>query len=253
MTPVITSFIVFVCITAGLLFGMFLRSRLPEQHLSGDAKDVVRLGTGLIGTIAALVLGLLIASASSTYSNQNTQVNQITARIILIDNILAEYGPETKPARELLRRAVDVLADRIWHENGTGTAKGTFFDISNSAQAAETALLNLSPANETQRAIKERAVQASIDLAQTRLLLFAQRGNSIPMPFLVVLVFWLTMIFASFSLFAEPNAVIIASLFVFAISATAAIFLILELDQPFTGLMEISSEPLRTALVPLAH
>jgi len=90
------------------------------------------------------------------------------------------------------------------------------------------------------------------DVAQTRLLLFAQTTNSIPMPFLVVLIFWLTIIFASFSLFAKPNAIIIGSLLVFALSAAGAIYLVLELGQPFVGLMQISSAPLRNALAPLS-
>jgi hypothetical protein len=83
------------------------------------------------------------------------------------------------------------------------------------------------------------------------LLLFAQTNNSIPMPFLVVLIFWLTIIFASFGLFAKPNTIIVGLLFIFALSAAGAIYLILELGQPFTGLMEISSAPLRSALTPL--
>ena len=89
------SVIVFACVSGGAFLGMFLRNRLPEQHLSGATKDVVRLGSGLIGTIAALVLGLLIASANSTFQTQSTQVQQLTADIILLDSTLAQYGPET--------------------------------------------------------------------------------------------------------------------------------------------------------------
>ena len=251
MAPTILSCIVFACISGGALLGVFLRSKLPEHHLSGETKDVVRLGTGLVATMAALVLGLLIASANSTYDTQSTQINQLTAKIILLDNILAQYGEETKATRDQLRRAVTTLADRIWRENALGSTKQASFDASAASEAAYARLLQLSPRDDTQRSLKDRAIQRSTDIAQTRLLLFAQASNSIPMPFLVVLTFWLTMIFASFSLFAQPKPVVIASLFICALSAASGIFLILELSHPFTGLMQISSEPLREALSPL--
>jgi len=230
---------------------MFLRSTLAEHHLSGDAKDVVRLGTGLIGTIAALVLGLLIGSAKNSYDTQSTQIKQMTANIVLLDRFLEEYGPETGAVRNLLRRGVVILADRMWRENNSDLAKAAPFEASAASEAFYLKLQELSPQNDFQRSLQARAIQLSTDIAQARLLLFAQMGNSIPMPFLVVLIFWLTIIFASFSLFAQPNAIVIGSLFIFALSAAGAIYLVLELGQPFAGLMQISSTPLRNALTPL--
>src|SRR5271165_2217019 len=128
MSPLSLSLIAFACIFGGTFLGTFLRRRLPGHHLSGDTKDVVRLGTGLIGTMAALVLGLLIASANSTYETQSGQVRQLTANIVLLDNILAQYGPETNSIRNLLRHAVTNLADRIWRENGADSGKGEAFE-----------------------------------------------------------------------------------------------------------------------------
>src|SRR5271154_3117980 len=122
------SVFVFACVFGGTIFGIFLRNALPEHHLSGATKDVVRLGTGLIGTIAALVLGLLIASANTTYQTQSSQVQQLTANIVVLDRTLALYGPETDLARNLLRRVVPAVADRIWRENGSDFAKGRPFE-----------------------------------------------------------------------------------------------------------------------------
>jgi hypothetical protein len=243
--------IAFACVFGGTFLGMLLRKRLPGHHLSGDTKDVVRLGTGLIGTIAALVLGLLIASANSTYETQSGQVKQLTANIVLLDRTLAQYGLETDSLRNLLRHAVATLADRIWSENGSDSEKVEAFEASASALSFYDEILKLSPRSEAQRSLQARAIDTSNDLAKTRLLLFAKAGGSIPMPFLVVLISWLTIIFASFSLFADNNATTIAALGLFALSASASIFLILELSQPFTGLMMISSAPLRNALAPL--
>ncbi len=251
MSAIALSCIALACISGGALLGMFLRSTLAEHHLSGDAKDVVRLGTGLIGTIAALVLGLLIGSAKNSYDTQSTQIKQMTANIVLLDRFLEEYGPETGAVRNLLRRGVVILADRMWRENNSDLAKAAPFEASAASEAFYLKLQELSPQNDFQRSLQARAIQLSTDIAQTRLLLFAQMGNSIPMPFLVVLIFWLTIIFASFSLFAQPNAIVIGSLFIFALSAAGAIYLVLELGQPFAGLMQISSAPLRNALAPL--
>jgi hypothetical protein len=224
---------------------------LPGHHLSTDDKDVVRLGTGLIGTIAALVLGLLIASAKSSYDTQSTQVTQMTSNIVLLDNLLAEYGSDTHEVRDLLRRSIVVLADRMWRENSSDAAKANPFEASGAGEESFAKLQQLSPQNDSQRSLQGRAIQIATDIAQTRLLLFAQTNKSIPMPFLVVLIFWLTIIFGSFGLFAKPSATIFGSLFVFALSAAGAIYLVLELGQPFSGLMQISNVPLRDALMPL--
>jgi hypothetical protein len=152
----------------------------------------------------------------------------------------------------LLRHAVTTLADRIWRENGADSGKAEAFEASAAALSLYAEILKLSPQNETQRSLQARAVDTSNDLVKTRLLLFANAGGSIPIPFLVVLISWLTIIFASFSLFADNNPTTIAALGLFALSASASIFLILELSQPFTGLMVIPSEPLRNALAPLS-
>ena len=242
---------VFAIIGAGVFAGVFLRRTLPEDHLTDDAKDVVRLGTGLIGTIAALVLGLLIASANGSYDTQSGEIKRMIANIIEIDQLLAQYGPETRSARDLLRRAIGPLADRIWQEQSAAAAEGRPFEATAVAGTAFAEIVALSPQNDTQRLLKARAIDVGNDLAQTRLLLFAQSGSSIPLPFLGVLVFWLAMIFLSFSLFSRLNPTVIAALFVFALSSSGAIFLILELSQPFTGLMQISSAPLRNALPPI--
>jgi len=211
----------------------------------------VRLGTALISTIAALVLGLLIASANSSYETQSGEVNRLTADIILLDRLLAEYGPDAHAVRDHLRPAVNSLVDRIWRENAASAAVQAPFEATAAAEAVFAEIVALPAQNETQRALKARGIDVSGDIARTRLLLFAQAGSSLPLPFLTVLVFWLAMIFASFSLFSRLNATLIVALFVFALSASGAIFLILELGQPFGGLMQISSEPLRHALAPL--
>ena len=249
MSALAFSCLIFVLTLGGILVGTLLRRVLPEHHLSQNSQKVIRLGVGLIGTIAALVLGLLIAAAKSSFDTQSTQITQITADIILLDNLLAAYGPEARPIREQMRSIIGPLADRLWREKQESTA--TTFELSGSAEKAYLGIQSLSPQNDLQRSLQARAAQLSTDLVQTRLILFAESSKVIPTPFLVILVLWLVIIFASFSLFSDLNVTVFTCLSLFALSASCAIFLILELSQPFSGLMMISSEPLRHALAPL--
>lgn len=198
-----------------------------------------------------MLLGLLIASANSTYQTLGSQIQQLTANVVALDHALAQYGPETHLARNQLRRAVPAVADRIWHENGSAAGKEKPLEATAAGLSFFDEILKLSPRNDPQRSLQAWVINIAQELAKTRLPLFAESGRKIPMPFLVVLISWFAIIFASFSLFADNNATTIGALSVFALSASASIFLILELSQPFTGLMMISSEQLRNALTPL--
>jgi hypothetical protein len=250
MSAIALSCIALACISGGALLGMYLRRTLPGHHLNAD-EGRGPAGHGPHRDHSSTCLGLLIASAKSSYDTQSTQVKQMTANIVLLDRFLEQYGPETGAVRNLLRRGVTVLADRMWRENSSDLAEAAPFEASAASETFYAKIEELSPQNDAQRSLQARAIQISTDIAQTRLQLFAQMRNSIPMPFLVVLIFWLTIIFASFSLFAQPNAIVIGSLLIFALSAAGAIYLVLELGQPFEGLMQISSAPLRNALTPL--
>lgn len=251
MRPIAVTLIAFAVILAGALLGAFLRWILPQHQLAEDSRDYVRLGTGLIATLAALVLGLLIGSANSSYDTESSQVRHLTVNIVLLDKLLEQYGPEARGAREALRRAVEPLIERIWREDSTESAKGTPFEASAPGEGAYGEVQSLSPKTDLQRSLKDRAMEVATDLVQTRLLLFEHGDASIPMPFLAVLVFWLAIIFMSFSLFSRLSPINIVATLVFVTSASAALFLIQELSQPFAGLMQISNAPLRHALVPL--
>lgn len=249
MSALSVAFVAFVIIVGGAFGGATLRKVLPEHHLTDDTKDVIRLGTGLIGTIAALVLGLLIATAKSSYDTQTTNVQRIAADVILLDQLLVLYGSEAQPARVQVRQVVDLMIKRIWQENRSSGA--STYAATRVGEQSVTDIVQLAPQNEAQRVFKERAINAAADLAQTRLALLVQAEGSLPLPFLVVLIFWLAIIFASFGMFSRLNLLSVVALFVFALSVAGAVFLILELSEPFTGLMKISSATLRNALAPL--
>jgi hypothetical protein len=246
MSALILSGIIFVLTLCGIFLGTLLRRALPKHHLNSHAKDAVRLGAGLTATIAALVLGLLIAAAKGSFDTQTSQVRQITANLILLDNILAQYGPETRAIRGQIRSTIDPFADGLWREKEAGTTRPV--ETNAAAERVYLEIHKLLPHDDLQRLLKTRAVQISNDLAQVRFLLFVESENLIAKPFLAVLALWLMIIFASFSLFSPLNGTVFTCLFLFALSAASAIFLIMELSRPFTGLMMISSAPLRNAL-----
>jgi hypothetical protein len=250
MSSMTISLMVFGVVFGGALLGMALRALLPEQHLSQDSRDVVKLGMGLIGTIAALVLGLLVASAKSSFDTQRNGLAQLSANLMLLDRILAHYGPEAKECREQLRETVATMLRETWPEDRAEAGK---VEPTSTSESLYERIQGLSPHTDGQRWIQSEALKTGVDVAQARWLLSAQKGSAIPVPFLVILVFWLAVLFASFSMFARPNATVVVALLFCALSVAAAIFLILELDRPFEGLIQLSSDPLRRVLAQLGR
>jgi hypothetical protein len=249
MSSLAISGIVLACVFGGTLLGMILRAVLPEQHLSTESKDVVKLGMGLVGTMTALVLGLMIASAKSSFDTQRTGVAQLSANLIMLDRTLAHYGAESKDAREMLRDSVADLLQRTWPEKNpaSGQTEGKSGTEGRYERLYEK-LQDLTPKNDAQRGLQAQALKIAADVAQVRWSLFAQKASSIPMPFLVVMVTWLMLLFASFSLFAPPNPTVVVTLLICALAVSSAVFLILELDRPFGGIIQISSATVRSAL-----
>jgi hypothetical protein len=228
---------------------MLVRIHLPDAAVAGS-KEVVRLGAGLMGTVAALVLGLMIASAKNSYDTQTTNVRQLTANLILLDELLEQYGPETRMARGMIRQAAAITVQRVWQENASIKGPAEFAPSAAAAQFFY-AIETLSPTNDIQRSIKPRMIEAATDLAKTRLLMFVHIDNPLPAPLLIIVILWLAVIFSSFTLFAEANTVVAMASLVYALLVSSALFLIVDMSQPFSGMMKISSEPLQHLLPPL--
>jgi hypothetical protein len=253
LSPLTIAGLAFACILGSALLGLFVGRALPGHHLSGESKDAVKLGLALIATLTALVLGLLVASAKGTYDTQNSAIQQMSADVLLLDRVLTRYGPETKDAQELLRRGVTLLLDSLWPADSTRTANLVPGAARAELEAFYDKVADLAPKNNAQRTLQARALEITTDLGKTRLRLFAQRNSAIPVPFLSVLVFWLVILFAGYGLMAPRNATVVAVLIVCILSVSAALFLILELDRPFEGLLRISSAPMRDALTQLGQ
>jgi hypothetical protein len=246
------SVIVFACVVGGAVLGMFVRSVLPEHHVNEDSKYIFKLGLGLIATLAALVLGLLLASVKSSYDVKEDEIKQGAAKIILLDRTLRHYGPQVDQARATLRRLAASKTDLTGIDNGP-PAGGRFGGALAGIEEVQETLRALVPVSDAQKLLQLRALQLSGELAQMRWLLIDQHGSSVQMPFLVALVFWLAVIFGSLGLFAPRHGTVYAVIFACALSVSTAIFLILELDRPFEGLLSISNAPLRDAVAELSR
>ena len=213
MNPIAIRLIVFACVFGGALFGMFLRGVLPEDHLSADSKDTIRIGMSLIGTLTALVLGLLVASAKSYYDTQSNELTEMSAKVVLLDRVLAHYGSETKEDRGLLRETMVRALEGLWQQDSRQhplvlpTAAG--------GEIIYDKIEELSPKNDSQRSLQAQALNLGIDIGRMRWMMFEQTGSSVSLPLLAVLVFWLATIFASFGLFAPRNVTALVALFVF--------------------------------------
>jgi hypothetical protein len=248
VSPIQQAGIAFALIVASAAIGAFLRTRLPEHHLTGDSKDVIKLAVALIATMSALVLALLFASTRTSFERTSGYVSRMTADVTELDKLLGEYGPDAKPIRVALRGEVGPLIDSIWQDDAAMVPPGA---ERGHAASVLYMLREMTPTNKVQASIQARALQVSTDLYQTQLSLISQPSDSISNTFIIVLVIWLMFIFAVFSMSSPPNPTLFAVLSLCILSAAAAIYLILELGLPFGGLMQVSPNGLRGALKPL--
>ena len=250
MSPTVIGVAVFACAFGGALLGMALRRALPAHHLDEASKDTIKIGVGLVATMTALLLGLVTASAKSSFDDVDAAVKTSAAEVLALDRALARYGPETADIRLGLKQAV---ATRIGVVESSGTTRPQDLDPMSTGSGAETerlteAIRSLKPRDDVQRSLQSRALDLAETMLQVRWMVFASGGSPVPVPFLVIIVFWLTVTFMSFGLFAPTHLTVITVLLVCAASVASALFLVIELGAPFDGLIRVSLDPLRYAL-----
>jgi hypothetical protein len=248
MASLPTALITLACLCAGMMLGSLIRSRLPEDHLRDDSKDVVKTAAGMIATLVALVIGLLVSSSKSSYDQAGSGLTQEGARIILLDRALRRYGPETKAIRERMREGIATSVEGLWPTGRGQKPSPAVAEHGTHMDHVHDMILQLAPQDEARRAIRSYALQTCGELMQSRWLMIEQAQTTLPTVFLGILIFWLTVLFSSLGLLAPRNATTWTSLFVCAVSMAGAIYLILEMNRPFEGAVRISPAPLLKAL-----
>ena len=233
----------------GILLGSTLRVILPNDHTQADSKDILMASAGMMATLIALIIGLLVTSAKDTYDVTTLRITQAGAKIITLDYYLSGYGPEAKEVRELLPQAIASGIERIWPNESKHGADFAKMESETEMADVYNKIRELSPKNDSQKYLQTRALQLMDDIMQSRWMIIEQSQTNLPRAFLVVLTFWLTVLFAQFPLLAPRNRTAMSALFICAISMSGAIFLILELNQPLEGAIKMSSTPLHKALL----
>jgi hypothetical protein len=245
--------LVLACVLAGGVLGFLFNDKLPKHHLSQDSRDSVKQTVGVLSTLTALVLGLLLATAKSAYDTRADELTELAADIVVLDRVLAQYGPETAEARNLLRASTAAKLEQLWAESTVRIAKFRQLDATAPLDTLQTRLRALAPHTDAERELRSRALDITADIAKTRWLILARGSGTIPKLFLVVLVVWLVLTFAGLGLLAARNGTVIAAGIAAALGVAGAMFLILELDTPYDGVITLSDAPLRLALEHLGH
>ena len=245
--------IVLICVFGSAMLGLYARAILPEHHLSDESTGALKLAVGLVATMAALVLGLLISSAKSQYDTVSGEVVRNAASFILLDRVLARYGPETREVRDQLKQRVSMAIQIIASGKPAQLAKLRGIEAIRQTERLEIRLEELSPRSDAQRQLQARAIAIANEVLAVRQLSILQAEGATPTPLLICLVLWLSIIFCSFGLFAPANATVILGLLLGALSTSGAIFLILEMNTPLVGVISVSLAPMREALAILGQ
>lgn len=246
MKSILISSIVFLVVFSGALAGIGLQRILPENQLGPEAKDVIRLATGLVVTMTALVLGMLVSTANSSYQDRKNELAEIGSNFVLVDGLLASYGPDTQPLRGELRRLAEMGLERVWPSAGSAASQ---LRPKDNGKVFYDQLQILAPKDDGQVAVKGAAISAAVNLRHTYWLMFLRtEQSSLSFPLMAVVVLWLTLIFVSFGLFAPPTRAVLVTMVACALAVSGAVFIIMAMYTPFSGVMKISSSPIRDAL-----
>jgi hypothetical protein len=246
------SLAVFACTFGAALLAILVRERLPAHHVEGDSREVVKLVLGLMATLTALVLGLLISSAHSAYDAQVAELQQLSVHTYQLDRLLVHFGAEAAPLRAELRQILTADIARIWPTDRGKRAIHAGLAAQLEIEGLFEGIASLSPKTDLQRLGQNHALELLGTIGETRHMLIEQSQGALSWPFLLVLVSWMTILFFGFGLIARYNGTVIAALFVGSLSVAGAIILILQMNQPYGGWIQVSSAPLRDALAQMA-
>jgi hypothetical protein len=253
MDSYVVASIVFACVFTGSLLGLCLNVWLPEHHRSAASHDAIKLGTGMISVLASLVLGLLTASIKNSFDTTDGQMRTFAANLILLDQTLRDYGPDTAPARKLVRAYTEQSIEDHWPQETGHRVQMENTNAGHTLDDARLALVDLPATGDTHHALRDSALKLMDSALQTRWLLIERAESSIQPVFLIILIAWITLIFVSFGYNAPANATVVTAFFICAVALSGCLFMIIEMDGPFDGLITISSHAMRDALAHMSQ
>lgn len=247
MRPLFISLLAFLCIFGGALAGFFVRKFLPSHHLSPESKAAVKLGSGLIATMAGLILGMLIYEGKGNFDQISNLVNQGAANYVHLDTVLKHYGSETTPIRSELRSHLEFNLRKFWPEECGGLTPPTGYapkDMEDIIQPLS--LLNASTL--PRQEIQKRALLLADSIYHEGKLAEANIASRMPWLLIAIPVLWITLLTFIYGLLSPWNATVVAVLCACSLGVAAAVFLICAMNGPMSQPIKVSGAPLRKAL-----
>ena len=245
MVPFLISGLAFLAIFGGALAGVWLARRLPEPHLSTESRTAISVSMAVVGTMAALVLSLLISNASASFNTQSAAVDNLAVDIIKLDRALIRLGRQTAEVRGTLLAYAAAKARDL---SGRDSRSDLDAEKLRLLEHVSDGILALHPAEARDTQIQQRALTLVDAITDARWTLAETTGSAIPHAFLIMLIFWLALLFASFGLFAPRNHTVLAAVLMCALAISGGIFMILELGTPNSGLIRVSVAPIQMAV-----
>jgi hypothetical protein len=252
MNSIEIAVVALIIIFGGTLLGMYIGRRVPH-HLTPETRSVVTASMAVVGTMTALVIGLLISSANSSFSARNEALTRMSADVVRLDGLLRRYGPETDGIRTSLQRYTAMKTDELFGHVGEPASETEEPASTVVLYEVQDRILMLHPSDDDRRWLAAQALQIAGDLSDARWTIIQQNLSSVPLPFLALVVMWLTALFLSFGLFAPSNSTAIVSPFVCVLAISAAFKVVLDMDTPFGGPVHVSGFPLRLSSEPMRH
>jgi hypothetical protein len=246
-SPPVVGVFVFAVILLGTFAGWAIGKRLPEDHLSTDTRSVVSVSMAVVGTLSALVLGLLISNANTAFSERNREITVLSANILRLDQALRSYGPEADDARKLLQQYAERKTDDLFPEHQSNAVQTDDPATYRVLVRLENSVLALQPSDARGKWWLQQALTLAANMGNTRWLLVEQSGQGTPKAFLALVTFWLTLLFASFGLFAPRNSTSLIALALCALAVSGGVEMILEFENPFGGIVHLSPWAMRYA------
>jgi hypothetical protein len=250
MSPEKFALCVAAAVFAGGALGLILQRVLPEKFTTGGPRDMIGAVVGLLTLLSALVLGLVIWTAYGVYAGQNLAVQTLAAKVLQLDLALADYGPDATPLRLQIRQNVGKTIDEIWgaNESDTSFVAKNFSAAVESLRNRDKALAELHPSTDGEKQALAVASSTVDAIGQARLQMSFALSNPVSYPLILMVVGWATFLFCGYGLMSKGNPMSIAAGAVGAIAVASAVYLILDLSDPYSGLFRASSAPLDQVL-----
>lgn len=246
MSAILIAVAAFLCLSVAALGMMHVYPKLPARHRDDDTNTVVRLVANIFVVMASLVFGLMINSAKNTFEGIDDNVHSFATNLILLDRTLRTYGLAGNDARQYLIAYVEGaianperVNDALHEARNAGQQR--LDTVGNSLAAIQ-------PADRLHESLLVDARQLYSRIVEQRWMIVEQSEGAIPMPVIGMMIAWMTLIFASFGYRAPKNAVVVAMFVVSAMFIAASVYVVLDMDIPFSGAIQISDAPLHRAL-----